>query len=113
MKKTIFFSLICLAILITAVWSWGSSSCESRVIELKGSWLVDGYDVRDGDRSPQGTLYYDAAKNEFIGTYVGLKLPTDRQELHVWLYDTVNKNRCIWERFPYLPGTTGKTKGNL
>lgn len=88
MKKTIYFLVICFTILISATWSWGSSPCEGKVIELKGSWIIDGYNVRHGDRAPQGTIYYDAAKNEFIGTYVGLKLPSDRQELHVWLYDT-------------------------
>ena len=113
MKRIIFFSLVCLTILITAVWSWGSSSCESKVIELKGSWLADGYNVRNGDRSPQGTLYYDAAKNEFIGTYVGLKLPADRQELHVWLYDTANKKSLHLGKVPYLPDTTGKNKGEF
>ena len=113
MKKAIYFLLAWLTVLITAVWSWGSGICEDKIIESKGSWLIDGYNLKEGDRSPQGTLYYNVAKNEFIGTYVGLKLPTDRQELHVWLYDTVNKKSIHLGKVPYLPDTIGKSKGEF
>ena len=85
----------------------------AQIAELQGSWLIDGYTFQPGDRSPRGTIAYDAEGNSFSGTYVGLKLPPDRPELHVWLYDTRSKKALHLGRADYKPGTIGKDKGTF
>lgn len=65
-----------------------SGLAAAQVVELQGAWLIDGYTFQPGDRSPRGTIAYDGEANSFAGTYVGLKLPAERPELHAWLYDT-------------------------
>ena len=62
-----------------------TTPAHAQVVELQGSWVVDGYRFNPGDRSPRGTIAYDRDANAFRGTYVGLKLPADRPELHAWL----------------------------
>jgi hypothetical protein len=84
-----------------------------QVLELQGAWLIDGYTFQPGDRSPRGTIAYDAETNSFSGTYVGLKLPADRPELHAWLYDTRSKKALHLGRADYKSGTIGKDKGTL
>ena len=83
----------------------------AQVTELQGSWVIDGYRFDPGDRSPRGTIAYDREANVFRGTYVGLKLPADRPELHAWLYDTRAKQAQHLGRIPYKAGTVGKNKG--
>jgi hypothetical protein len=83
----------------------------AQVIELQGAWLIDGYAFEPGDRSPRGTIAYNGESNTFSGTYVGVKLPADRPELHAWLYDTNSKKALHLGRVDYKPGTIGKEKG--
>jgi len=83
------------------------------VHELLGSWLIDGYTFQPGDRSPRGTIAYDPRANTFRGTYVGVKLPGDRPELHAWLYNTETRKALHVGRIPYRAGTVGKTKGDF
>ena len=83
------------------------------VRELLGSWIIDGYTFQPGDRSPRGTIAYDGAANVFKGTYVGLKLPGDRPELHAWLYNTQTKKALHIGKVGYKTGTVGKTKGEF
>jgi len=83
------------------------------VRELLGSWLIDGYTFQPGDRSPRGTIVYDPGANAFRGTYVGVKLPSDRPELHAWLYHTETKRARHVGRIGYTAGTVGKTKGEF
>jgi len=83
------------------------------VRELLGSWLIDGYTFKPGDRSPRGTIAYDPQANTFRGTYVGVKLPGDRPELHAWLYNTETRKALHVGRIPYRAGTVGKTKGDF
>ena len=83
----------------------------AQVVELQGSWVVDGYRFNPGDRSPRGTIAYDRDANAFRGTYVGVKLPADRPELHAWLYDTRSKQAEHLGRVPYTKATVGKNKG--
>jgi hypothetical protein len=83
----------------------------AQIVELQGAWLIDGYTFQPGDRSPRGTIAYDPDGNSFSGTYVGLKLPADRPELHAWLYDTRTKKALHLGRLDYKPGTIGKDKG--
>jgi hypothetical protein len=59
-----------------ALLSGGPAAAE--VVELQVAWLIDGYTFEPGDRSPRGTIAYSAETNSFSGTYVGLKLPSDR-----------------------------------
>lgn len=81
------------------------------VRELLGSWVIDGYTFKPGDRSPRGTIAYDADANAFRGTYVGVKLPNDRPELHAWLYNTRTKKAQYVGAIPYTSSTIGKSKG--
>ena len=83
------------------------------VRELFGSWIIDGYKFEPGDRSPRGTIAYDPDANVFRGTYVGVKLPAERPELHAWLYDTRTKKSQRIGKVAYRTGTVGKTKGEF
>jgi len=85
----------------------------AHITELQGSWVIDGYRFDPGDRSPRGTIAYDRDANVFRGTYVGVKLPAERPELHAWLYDTRSKRAEHLGRVPYRAGTVGKTKGEF
>src|ERR1041384_3452919 len=76
----------------------------AQVTELQGSWIIDGYRFDPGDRSPRGTIAYDRDANAFNGTYVGLKLPAERPELHAWLYDTRSKRAEHLGKVPYQAG---------
>jgi hypothetical protein len=98
--------LIALGLLVLAL----AVPAEAQVSELQGSWLIDGYRFDPGDRSPRGTIAYDRDANVFRGTYVGLKLPAERPELHAWLYDTRSKQAEHLGRVPYKPATVGKNK---
>lgn len=82
----------------------------AQVQELQGAWLIDGYSFDPGDRSPRGTIAYDAEANTFSGTYVGLRLPGERPQLHAWLYDTRSKKALHLGRVDYKPDTIGKNK---
>jgi hypothetical protein len=88
-------------------------SAGAQVIELQGAWLIDGYTFQPGDRSPRGTIVYDREAHSFRGTYVGLKLPAERPELHAWLYDTRSKKALHLGRGDYKPDTVGKDKGTF
>ncbi|MBI4271307.1 MAG: hypothetical protein HY615_13315 [Candidatus Rokubacteria bacterium] len=83
------------------------------VHELLGSWLIDGYTFQPGDRSPRGTIAYDPQANTFRGTYVGVKLPGDRPELHAWLYNTQTRKARHIGNIGYKTETVGKTKGDF
>ena len=98
---------ITLGLLVTA------AAARAQVVELQGSWVIDGYRFEPGDRSPRGTIAYDRDTNVFRGTYVGVKLPAERPELHAWLYDTRSKQAAHLGRVPYRAGTVGKTKAEF
>jgi hypothetical protein len=101
--------IVVLVATLGALVSIGSAAAQ--VIELQGAWLIDGYTFEPGDRSPRGTLAYHGETNSFSGTYVGVKLPADRPELHAWLYDTRTKKALHLGRVDYKAGTIGKEKG--
>jgi hypothetical protein len=88
-----------------------ATPARAQVTELQGSWIIDGYRFDPGDRSPRGTIAYDRDANRFAGTYVGLKLPAERPELHAWLYDTRSKQAVHLGRVPFQTNTVGKKKG--
>ena len=98
-------------LVVTAVLVALAVPAHAQVTELQGSWIVDGYRFDPGDRSPRGTIVYDRAANAFTGTYVGLKLPPERPELHAWLYDTRSKHAVHLGKVPYQVNTIGKKKG--
>lgn len=105
-------TVISLAGALLLAGSAGMASAQE-VRELLGSWIIDGYTLKPGDRSPRGTIAYDSNANTFQGTYVGLKLPADRPELHAWLYNTQTKKAQHLARIAYKAGTVGKTKGDF
>ena len=103
MRRIMMGTLIALALVLPV-------AAPAQVAELQGSWVIDGYRFDPGDRSPRGTIAYDRDANAFRGTYVGLKLPADRPELHAWLYDTRSKQAQHLGRIAYKPQTVGKNK---
>lgn len=103
--------IVVITMLITTVAAPPARAQEVR--ELLGSWVIDGYTLKPGDRSPRGTIAYDAVANVFRGTYVGVKLPAQRPELHAWLYNTQTKQALRIGKVPYKPETVGKTKGEF
>jgi hypothetical protein len=105
--------VIVLLVAALAVAGAAGSVQAQEVRELLGAWLIDGYTFQPGDRSPRGTIAYDADANTFKGTYVGLKLPAERPELHAWLYNTRTKKAQHLGKVAYKTGTVGKTKGDF
>jgi hypothetical protein len=105
--KRVASAVIAVALLVVA----GPASAQ--VVELQGSWVIDGYRFDPGDRSPRGTIAFDRDANVFRGTYVGVKLPAERPELHAWLYDTRSKQAAHLGRVPYRAGTVGKAKAEF
>ena len=80
---------------------------------MYGSLLIDGYDFKN-DVGPKGTIIYDEDKNEFRGTYIGLKMPQGRRAVFAWLYDTVNQKSEYLGPVGWLKvGTAGKKKGKF
>src|SRR3989442_15769756 len=75
------FGVVAIAVVMLGV----ATPTDAQITELQGSWIIDGYRFEPGDRSPRGTIAYDRVANAFTGTYVGLKLPPERPELHAWL----------------------------
>jgi len=104
--------MIALIATLTLAGAAGSGQAQE-VRELLGSWINDGYTFQPGDRSPRGTIAYDPASNAFRGTYVGLKLPSERPELHVWLYNTQSRKAQHLGKVPHKTGTVGKSKGEF
>lgn len=100
-----------MAVLLLAAGAVPAGAQEVR--ELLGSWIIDGYTFQPGDRSPRGTIAYDGDANVFKGTYVGLKLPAQRPQLHAWLYNTQTKRTLHLGKVGYKTGTVGKTKGDF
>lgn len=105
--------LVGMSVVVAAVVLAVSGPAAAQVMELQGAWLIDGYTFQPGDRSPRGTIAYDPDGNVFNGTYVGVKLPADRPELHAWLYNTYSKKSRHLGRIDYKAGTIGKDKGTF
>jgi hypothetical protein len=99
---------------VLALWMLAAAvPAAAQVVELQGSWVIDGYRFDPGDRSPRGTIAYDRGANVLRGTYVGVKLPAERPELHAWLYDTRSKQAAHLGRVPYRTNTVGKNKAEF
>ena len=60
------------------------------ILPMYGGVLIEGYEFGK-DTGPKGTLYYDSEKNEFRGSYRGLKMPPGRRAMFAWVHDTVNQ----------------------
>lgn len=106
--------MLMIALIVALVLAGAAGPARAQEVrELLGSWIIDGYTFQPGDRSPRGTIAYDAEANTFKGTYVGLKLPADRPEPHAWLYNTQTRKALHLGKIPYATGTVGKTKGSF
>ncbi|MDE0506803.1 MAG: hypothetical protein OXI86_22225, partial [Candidatus Poribacteria bacterium] len=78
-----------------------------------GSLLIDGYDFKN-DVGPKGTIIYDPEKNEFRGTYIGLKMPKGRKSIFAWVHDTVNQKSEYIGAVGWLRNDTGgKRRGKF
>ncbi|MCZ6679469.1 MAG: hypothetical protein O7E52_19740 [Candidatus Poribacteria bacterium] len=83
------------------------------VQQMYGSLLIDGYDFKK-DIGPKGTIIYDEEKNEFRGTYIGLKMPQGRRSIFAWVHDTVNQKSEYLGPVGWLQVETGgKKKGKF
>ena len=80
---------------------------------MSGSLLIDGYDFKS-DVGPKATILYDIDKNEFRGTYIGLRMPPGRRAIFAWFHDTVNqKSEYIGPVGWLRVDTGGKKKGQF
>ena len=114
MKKTL---LLIMALVVTAcVLALTVQSQTGRKHEVQpmyGSLLIDGYDHKK-DVGPKGTIIYNEEKNEFKGTYIGVKMPQGRRAIFAWLHDTVNQKSEYLGPVGWLKvDTGGKRKGKF
>ncbi len=83
------------------------------VTPLYGGVIIDGYDYGN-DAGPKGSIAYDADKNQFSGSYIGLKMPAGRRAIFAWLHDTVNQKTTYLGPVGWLKAKTGgKNKGRF
>ena len=54
-----------------------------------GGMLIDGYNLGK-DVAPRGSILYNRKKNQFKGSYYGLKMPKGRKAIFAWLHNTKN-----------------------
>lgn len=106
--------LACIAVIfISASGIYTYAAGESKVQPMYGSLLIDGYDFKN-DVGPKGTIIYDPEKNEFRGTYIGLKMPEGRRSIFAWVHDTVNqKSEYIGPVGRLRNDTGGKRRGKF
>ena len=83
-----------------------------QVQPMLGGVLIDGYDFAK-DIGPKGTIAYDKKKNQFTGSYNGLKMPPGRRAIFAWLHDTVNQKSRYIGPVGWLKRTGGKNKGRF
>ena len=114
MKPKIVLILTCIAVtLIAAFGAFNYADGESKVQPMFGSLLIDGYDFKN-DVGPKGTIIYDPEKNEFRGTYIGLKMPAGRKSIFAWVHDTVNQKSEYIGPVGWLRNDTGgKRRGKF
>lgn len=103
-----------LFLFMTALLVWtGSAVLGKDVQPMYGGTLIDGYDFAN-DRGPKGSIAYDAERNQFKGSYTGMKTPAGRQAIFAWLHDTVNQKTTYLGPVGVLQAKTGgKNKGRF
>ena len=114
MKRKLLFILALGAVVCGLVFTVQSQmGGKNEVQPMYGSLLIDGYDFKN-DVGPKGTIIYDEDKNEFRGTYIGLKMPQGRRAVFAWLHDTVNQKSEYLGPVGWLKvDTGGKKKGKF
>ena len=114
MKRKIASILTCIAVtLIAAFGAYNYADGESKVQPMYGSLLIDGYDFKN-DVGPKGTIIYDPEKNEFRGSYIGLKMPKGRKSIFAWVHDTANQKSEYIGAVGWLRNDTGgKRRGKF
>ena len=91
----------------------GAGARADVVQPMLGGVLIDGYDYGK-DIGPKGSIIYNERKNEFKGSYNGLKMPRGRRAIFAWLHDTVNQKSTYLGPVGWLKvGTGGKNKGRF
>ena len=90
-----------------------ASAAEKQVVPMFGGVIIDGYDFK-GDIGPKGSIAFDEAAGQFVGSYNGLKMPKGRRAMFAWVHDTVNQQ---WEYIGPVgwlkKATAGKNKGRF
>ena len=114
MKRKNALILSCVAVIfIAAFGTHNHADGESKVQPMYGSLLIDGYDFKN-DVGPKGTIIYDPEKNEFRGSYIGLKMPAGRKSIFAWVHDTVNQKSEYIGPVGWLENNTGgKRRGKF
>ncbi len=56
---------------------------------MYGGVLIDGYHPGK-DSAPRGTILYNGKKNQFKGSYFGLRMPKGRKAIFAWVHNTKN-----------------------
>ncbi len=93
--------------------SIGLTANAKEVVPMLGGVIIDGYDFKK-DIGPKGSVAFDEENGEFVGAYVGLKMPKGRQAIYAWVHDTVNqKSEYIGPVGLLKTGTAGKQKGRF
>ena len=70
--------------------SIGLTANAKEVVPMLGGVIIDGYDFKK-DIGPKGSVAFNEETGEFVGAYVGLKMPKGRQAIYAWVHDTVNQ----------------------
>lgn len=80
------------------------------VESMYGGVLIDGYQPgKDG--GPRGSVLFNKDRNEFVGSYYGLKMPKGRKAIFAWLHDTVNQKSTYLGPVGWLKrGETSRNK---
>ena len=114
MKQKIVLILTCIAVIFIATFGTHNyADGESKVQPMYGSLLIDGYDFKN-DVGPKGTIIFDPEKNEFRGSYIGLKMPAGRKSIFAWVHDTVNQKSEYIGAVGWLRNDTGgKRRGKF
>lgn len=107
--RTVTFAAVWLA---AAAFLLASGAQAQQVQPMFGGVLIDGYDFGK-DIGPKGTIVYNKQKNQFKGTYNGLKMPPGRRAIFAWVHDTVNQKTKYIGPVGWMQKTGGKKKGRF
>ena len=107
MRKVLFA-----AVLLVAAAALLATSAHAQVKPMYGGVIIDGYDFGK-DIGPKGTIAYNKQKNEFKGSYNGLKMPPGRRAIFAWVHDTKNQKTKYIGPVGWMQKTGGKKKGRF
>lgn len=107
--KTVAFTVLWLAAAATL---FATGAWAQEVRPMIGGVIIDGYDFGK-DIGPKGTIVYNKERNQFKGSYNGLKMPPGRRAIFAWVHDTKNQKSKYIGAVGWLKKTGGKNKGRF